>query len=348
MKNRLAIILLALVMCLSLGAAAEETLTLTFVGDVSIGDAIQHRSWENSYHSVVAQKGMDWPFSLVAEQMRASDITIANLEGTITTRTRHRDVYFPLVIDPAHTQILLSGGIDVVNTANNHAMDFYKEGYAQTLEHLDQAGIAHFGTLSPPGTTKVNRQVILERKGVRIGFIGFTYPQESDLRHIEKATRELRDAGCDLVILSLHWGRETYLIPDGAQYSFARKVLKFDIDLIYGHHPHVVQPIALYQGKPVLFSTGNFTFGAMSKVDPSTGLFQVSYDLSGDRPRLAAIRVIPLETRGTGDYRPTPVTDEAAQQAIFRKLTLKRPPKDFENMPDSFLTTGEAVFAADK
>ena len=348
MKNRLAI-LAALLICLGLGAAAEEMLTLTFVGDTSIGDAIQHRRSENSYHRVVAQKGMDWPFSLVAEQMRASDITIANLEGSITTRTRHKDtIRWPLVIDPSHTQILLSGGIDVVNTANNHAMDFYKEGYTQTLEHLDRAGIAHFGTLSPPGSTKINRQVILERKGAKIGFIGFTYPQESDLRHIEKATRELRDAGCDLVVLSLHWGRETYLTPNSAQYGFARKVLQFDIDLIYGHHPHVVQPIALYQGKPVLFSTGNFTFGTMSKVDPSTGLFQVSYDLSGDRPRLAAIRVIPLETRGSGDYRPTPVTEEAAQQAIFRKLTLKRPPKGFENLPDSFLTTGEAIFAANE
>ena len=120
--------------------------------------------------------------------------------------------------------------------------------------------------------------------------------------------------------------------------------MALDIDLIYGHHPHVVQPIALFEGKPVLFSTGNFTFGTMSKVDPSTGLFQVEYDVSGDAPKLSAIRVIPCETSGAGDYRPTPITDAAAQQEVFLKLTFQQPPDGFEALPEGFAQTGEALF----
>lgn len=343
MKMRRLPLLLLLLLLVPMAAPAE-TLTLTFVGDTSIGDAFKLRDRPASYHTVVKEQGMHWPFSLVANVTLNDDLTIANLEGSMTTRKRHKDVVFPLFIDPAHAGVLTAGGIDAVNTANNHALDFFNEGYQDTLHTLDQAGIAHFGTLSPAGRPGLDRQTIVERKGVKIGFIGYTYPQNRDLKSIEQAAKSLREAGCGLIILSLHWGRETFMTPESAQHNFAKQALKLDIDLIYGHHPHVLQPIALYNGKPVLFSTGNFTFGTMSKVDRSTGLFQVEYDLSGDTPQLSALRVIPCETTGPGDYRPTPVTGEAARRAVFEKLMYKRPPEGFEPLPDSFLVNGEALF----
>ncbi len=346
MKTRRFIMMVILLLCLSSFALAD-TLTLSFLGDSSIGDAIQFRNREQSYHGVVRSKGMDWPFSTVSDILKADDLTIANLEGSMTTRTRHKDVRWPLVIDPSHVGVLLSGSVEVVNTANNHAFDFFLEGYQDTLNNLDQAGIAHFGTLSPPSKTGVNRQVILEKKGVKIGFIGFTYPQKSDLKVLETAVLELREQGCALIILSLHWGRETHLTPNNTQFNFARQAMKTGIDLIYGHHPHVVQPIGTYEGKPVLFSTGNFTFGSMSKVDPSTGVFQVEYNLSAGAPKLSAIRVIPYLTSGSGDFRPQAVTDEKEKLSIFKKLSFKNPPRGFEALPDSFLTTGEARFQAE-
>lgn len=345
MKTRALPLFILIILLIFLGASAE-TLTLTFLGDSSIGDAIQFTKREASYHGVIREKGMDWPFSLVSEHLKNDDLSVANLEGSLTTRTKHKDVRWPLVIHPTHVGILQSGSIEVVNTANNHALDFFQGGYEDTLQNLDAAGIAHFGTLSPPSRTGVNRQVIVEKKGVKIGFVGFTYPQKADLKVLETAVKELKEAGCDLIVLSLHWGRETHLTPNNTQYNFAREAMKFDIDLIYGHHPHVVQPIATYEGRPVLFSTGNFTFGSMSKVDPSTGLFQVVYDLSGGKPALSKIRVIPCVTTGSGDFRPTPVTDEAEMKAIFKKLSFKNPPRGFEALPASFLETGEADFSS--
>ncbi|NLX83482.1 MAG: CapA family protein [Clostridiales bacterium] len=337
--------LLAALLCLAACLATAETLTLTFVGDTSIGDAFPYKNNQNSYHKVVKEKGFTWPFSLVEDVFKGDDLSIANLEGVVTNSSKHRkDVRYPLVIDPSHMEILRQGSIEVVNTANNHAMDFFAKGYQDTVAHLDEAGIHHFGTLSPPSATKIDRQVIVPVKGIQVGFIGYTYPQNSDLARIEKAARGLRDDGCDLIVLSLHWGRETHMTPNSAQYSFAKKVLNYDIDLIFGHHPHVVQPIALYEGRPVLFSTGNFTFGTMSKVDPTTGLFQVEYDLSGEKPRLKALRVIPCFTSGNGDYRPVPVSDPAQRQKIFAKLSFKKPPKGFEALPATFLETGEARF----
>ncbi len=346
MKTRRLLAFVFIFVFAAIGAVAE-TLTLTFLGDSSIGDAIQFRKRDTSYHGVIREKGMEWPFSLVSEHLKQDDLTIANLEGSMTTLTKHKDVRWPLVIDPSHVGILQAGSIEVVNTANNHAFDFLQAGYEDTLENLDAAGIAHFGTLSPPSRTGVNRQVIVEKKGVKIGFVGFTYPQKSDLKVLETAVSEMREAGCDLIVLSLHWGRETHLKPNNTQFNFTRQAMKYDIDMIYGHHPHVVQPIALYEGRPVLFSTGNFTFGTMSKVDPSTGLFQVEYELTDGKPRLSKIQVIPCVTSGSGDFRPVPVTDPMEQQEIFKKLTLKNPPKGFEALPESFLTTGVAEFISE-
>lgn len=344
MKRRL-FPLIFLISALLAASASAQTLTLTFIGDTSIGDAFQSRSTDHSYHSVVKREGMAWPFSLVSETLKADDLTIANLEGSLTTRSRRKDnVRYPLIINPAHTEILLLGGVDVVNTANNHAYDYFQDGYSDTKATLDAAGIGHFGTLSPPSKTGEDRQLVLEVKGVKIGFLGYTYPQNSDVAHMGKVVAGLREQGCELVILSVHWGRETHMKPNNTQYSFAKKAVDAGVDLIFGHHPHVVQPIALYKGSPVLFSTGNFTFGTMSKVDPSTGMFQVEYDLTGGAPRLSALRVLPCTTSGAGDYRPKPVTDEAGRLDIFKKLTFKTAPKGFTALPDSFLTSGEAVF----
>lgn len=348
-KSMFKALMLAGILLLSLlfqqaAMASDDILTLTFVGDISIGDAIQYREAKSGYHEVIREKGLEWPFSLVADVLSADDLTIANLEGTMTRSRRHKDIRYPLVIDPAHTQILLSGGIDAVNTANNHAMDFFAKGYRDTLAALDDAGIAHFGTINPGASSGFDRQLIAEVKGIKVGFIGLTYPQESDVKFIEASAAALREKGCSLIILSLHWGRETHMKPNAAQYAFARKALALDIDLIFGHHPHVIQPIALYQGKPVFFSTGNFTFGTMSNVDPSTGMFQAVYDLSGETPRLSALRVLPCVTGKKGDYRLIPVTDEARRRNIFSKLYLHKPSHGFEALPESFLLTGEAAF----
>ncbi len=336
--------IIALFLVFSAFAVHSESITLTFVGDTSIGDAFQYRSHETSYHQVIRDKGMDWPFSQVREVLLADDLTVANLEGSMTRLRKHKDVRYPLVIDPSFTGVLISGGIDIVNTANNHAMDFMREGYEETLATLDKAGIAHFGTLSPPSVTKADKAEIVEIKGIKIGFIGYTYPQNEDLKRIETACKALREQGCALVILSLHWGRETHMKPNSAQTSFAKKALDAGADLIFGHHPHVVQPIALYKSKPVLFSTGNFTFGTMSHVDRSTGMFQVVYQLEPSGPVLSGIKVIPCLTSGTGDFRPMPVTDEKERRVIFGKLSFKTPPIGFTALPESFLLTGEANF----
>ena len=143
-----------------------------------------------------------------------------------------------------------------------------------------------------------------------------------------------------MVVVSLHWGRETYMTPEPSQIAYAKQIISAGADMIWGHHPHVLQPIQFYQGKPILYSTGNFTFGTMSKVDPSTGIFQVTYERVNGQVQLKRLQVIACETQGSPDYRPMPLEDPAAQQAVFAKLVMKKQYNNVEDPPVSFLESG--------
>ena len=176
--------------------------------------------------------------------------------------------------------------------------------------------------------------------GIRFGFVGFSYPQDSDQKRIANRIQKLRDQGCDVVIVSLHWGRETFMTPEPWQVTYAKQIISAGADMIWGHHPHVIQPIQMYQGKPILFSTGNFTFGTMSRVDPSTGIFQLTYERVNGAVELKELRVIPCQTQGSPDFRPYELTDPAERQAVFVKLTLKKEYNNLSNPPASFLESG--------
>lgn len=322
----------------------SDTLLLSFVGDCSIGDSIQYANHSSCYHATIDEKGHAWPFSTAIQYTKADDLTIANLEAVFTTRTRSTDKRYNLIAAPDHVQCFVEGSVEVVNTVNNHAMDFFIEGYRDSLATLDEAGIVHFGTVYPGKKNGSDIYPMITVKGVHIGFVGFSYPQESDLNRIKSRIDELKEQGSDLIIVSLHWGRETHMTPQSWQYAFAKKVIDFGADLIWGHHPHVLQPFHFYNGKPIMYSTGNFTFGTMSKVDPSTGIFQFTYQIKNDGIQLSKMQVIPYQTQHGPEYRPLELTEPTQQQEVFSKLMFKKEIKGFENPPPSFLENGIVLF----
>lgn len=323
----------------------EDTLTLSFLGDCSIGDAFKYRDYESSYHSVIKEKGADWPFSIVRDVLWADDLTIANLEVVLTNFTRVRqEKDMNLIGNPAHTAVLLDSGIDVVNTANNHAWDFRADGYHDALSHLDEAGIPHFGTLYPGTEDGSDVCPIIDVKGVPIGFLGFSYPQEYDKERISYRINQLREQGAKIVICSLHWGREVHSQPEYGQSLFAKYCIDAGADVIYGHHAHILQSVQFYKGKPIFYSTGNFTFGSMSAVDPDTGIFQLTYDVVDGEPVLRRFSVIPCRTQGSGDYRPCFITDPGEQVAMRKKLVHQRVIANFTTVTDFFIENGYMDF----
>ena len=326
-------------------SSAEGEALLSFVGDCSIGDSEQYATYDSSYHSTIDEKGYAWPFSLVHEYLAADDLTIANLEVVFTERRAHTDKVYNMVGAPDHVNVLLEGSVEVVNTVNNHCMDFHRNGYQDTLDILTEAGVEHFGTIYPWQDDGYDILLVKEVDSIRFGFMGFSYPADSDLKRIANRVKILKEEqGCDVVIVSLHWGRETHPTPTAGNVSFAKEVIKAGADVIWGHHPHVLQSMTFYMGKPIMFSTGNFTFGTMSQVDPATGIFQLKYERVGDAVQLKQLQVIPCQTQPSPDFRPFVLTDEEDRKAVFKKLVYKKGWAKCENPPESFLETGIVNF----
>ena len=356
MVKRIIMLLLCLMLVMPAGAeepsaqdgaqaSAPETITLSFIGDCSIGDSIQYRTYQTSYHNTLAAKGYDWPFSLVQEVLAADDLTIANLEVVLTTRTKVRQQKtINLIGKQDFVNVLHAGSIEVVNTANNHAWDFGAEAYHEMMGYLDEAAIQHFGSIYPNSKDGTDICTIVEVKGVRIGFLGFSYPQEADKKRITNRIAALREQGAQLVVLSLHWGREEQPQPESGAALFAKYCIDAGADVIYGQHPHVLQSVQFYQGKPIFYSVGNFTFGSMSKVDPDTGIFQLTYRVVDGEPVLQRFSVVPCRTQGSGDYRPYILTDPDEITKIRKKLVHRRKVKNMTTVTEFFIENGYMDF----
>lgn len=353
MLKRVFILLLALMLAVPAVVAEEaapaesksESITVSFIGDCSIGDSVQWRTYKTSYHSVLKEKGYAWPFSLVKDVLAADDLTVANLEVVFTTKTKptqKKDIN--LIGDPEFVQVLHEGSIEVVNTANNHAWDFGAAAYHEMMGYLDEAEIPHFGTIYPYRDDGTDVCITVDVKGVTFGFLGFSYPQEADKKRIANRIKDLREQGADIVVLSLHWGREEHAQPQSGAASYAKYCIDAGADMIYGQHPHVLQTVQFYNGKPILYSTGNFTFGSMSHVDPDTGIFQLTWDLVDGKPQLRRFEVVPCRTQGSGDYRPYILTDPEEIKAMRKKLVHKRKVKNMTTVTDFFIENGYMEF----
>lgn len=323
---------------------SDGEVLLSFVGDCSIGDSEQFVTYTDSYHNTVDEKGYDWIFSLVKDYLAEDDLTIANLESVLTTKLAHSSKMYNLKAAPDHVNILTAGSIEMVSTVNNHCMDFYRNGYVDMLEHLDNAGVDHFGSVYTTQPDGFDELAVQEIKGIRIGFVGFSLPQESDKKKIANRVRILKEErDCDLVVVSLHWG-ENEAQPSAGQVAFAKAAIDAGADVIWGHHPHVIQPIMFYKGKPVMFSTGSFTFGTAFNADPATGIFQLAYEKVNGEVFLTRLQVIPCQTQDGPDYRPFVLTDEEARRSVFKKLRMRNSYAKCVNLPDSFLETGVVWF----
>jgi poly-gamma-glutamate synthesis protein (capsule biosynthesis protein) len=242
---------------------------------VAVGDVNFARGIARDY--IFAGKG-DSIFAEVRDTLRAADVALANLESILldrgdTTDPAGRMVFAgPDVAGP----LLTDAGIDAVSTANNHAWDFGRRGLLESLEHLDADGIPHSGT--GPTLADAYRPVVLDRAGWRVAVFGVTdiinlkglvltgTPAAcciawADTAALGPRLRAARDSlGADLVLVMLHGGEEYRDAPPRALRAVMRGLIAAGADAVIGHHPHVPQGMEWYDGRPILYSLGNFVF----------------------------------------------------------------------------------------
>lgn len=268
--------------------AGPTRVTLVVGGDVIPHDPVKATARDHARANEANQSqnhdGWDHVFGPVAGVLRSADLAFVNLETPLSEGEPLHGSQMVFSAPLSMAQALAAAGVDVVSTANNHARDQNLAGVVETLSLLQQAGLAATGT----GATMQEawRPVVLERGGVRVGFLAITRwlnnienkgPHKPYVDVVKYPTDPLKGAvgipfalfqvkeaaaACDFLVVSVHWGEEYATAPRNDDRRFAARLLEAGAGAVVGGHPHVLQPIVRQKTKSgregvILYSMGN-------------------------------------------------------------------------------------------
>jgi len=302
--------------------------TISATGDVTIGGDTR-KSSTSIFDKQLAQEpsGLDFPMENVRSLFEQDDMTIVNFEGTLTTTKSATKNTYSFAAPPEYVQVLTSGSVEAVSLENNHILDHGAAGYEETCQTLEAAGIRYSGHLGASTFTTDT--------GVTIGMLSyqtFNGNYANIYASIEGDIAALRAQGCQLVIVSYHWGEEKDYIPNERQVPLGRATIDAGADLVLGHHSHRMNPIEVYNGKYICYSLGNFSFaGNIRPDDMDTFIFQQRFRVWPDGTvQNEGFRIVPCSISSqedVNDFKPTPKEGEAAQAVVERLYELNA---DFE------------------
>jgi len=205
------------------------------------------------------------------ELLTGADIAIANFENPAPVAYRFHDHGTVFSANPAYIEGLVNAGLDYVSLANNHIRDAGARGILETIDHLDDFGIAHSG--AGANLAAARAPALLEAGGVTVAILGYDtiaggYFATSDragsapltAANVEADVAAARAAGAELVIVFPHWGTEYDPTPFRGQRTLAQAAIDAGADMVIGNHAHWAAGIEVYKGKPIWYALGNFVF----------------------------------------------------------------------------------------
>jgi capsule synthesis protein PGA_cap len=274
---------------LELGSVRVRPLKLALVGDVNLGDRVG---------TAISAFGVRYPWLSVAPVLRAADIAVANLECSVSTRgSPIPGKEFTFRGSPLSLRAMARyAGVDVITVANNHALDYGRIAFADTLRYAHLYGMKTIG--GGADLALARHAAIFRLGGLRVALLGY-----SDVRplgfdagsswsgtapafpwYISPDVRRERARGADIVVVYFHWGIERTFSPTARQRSLAQVAFDAGATIVVGAHPHVQQ--ALERPRPrrlVKWSLGNFVFGANTPGTQSTGILRIRVGHAGVR-----------------------------------------------------------------
>ena len=297
--------------------AEPVSITVSMVGDCTLGTDVnfdQSTSFDAFYQM---KNDPGYFFQKVKDIFTADDLTVANMEGTLTTSNDRQQKTFAFKGDPSYTEILTQGGVEATNLANNHSHDYGDQSYEDTIQYLEAAGITTFG---------YDRTAVMDVKGIKVGLIGI-YELKDGLgrqQQVIDTIQEVKDQGAQVIIVSFHWGTEKSNIPDDIQKTLAHLAIDQGADLVVGHHPHVLQGIEKYQGKNIVYSLGNFCFGGnKNPSDKDTMIFQQTFTVENEElVEDDVTNIIPCSLSsesGYNNYQPM-VLEGSEKERVLQKI----------------------------
>ncbi len=228
----------------------RRNVTLALLGDINLGRGVRPSADT---------------FGFLTPHLRAADLALANLESPLSSDPPARKTGdgYNLCAPAAPAEILAEWGLDLLSIANNHRFDCGSEGPSETSALLEEAGLTAIGL--------ADEAVVRQVDGLTLAFLAFddlSFPLDAGAA--AQSIRAAREDGA-LVIVSVHWGAEYQAAPTNRQQALARQFAAAGATLIWGHHPHVLQPavwLETEQGKTLVFySLGNALFDQHGMAD---------------------------------------------------------------------------------
>ncbi|MFC9793053.1 CapA family protein [Streptomyces sp. NPDC057695] len=249
-----------------------RTFTVAAAGDVLIHPELVDQAAKDAEETGKGNAGLD--FGPLMEGVRPviskADLAICHMETPVGRPRGPFEGYPEFLVPPQILRTLKDVGYDTCSTASNHTFDHGLKAVRRTLDAMDRVGLGHAGSARTPAEAeKIN---IREVKGVRVAHLAYSWesflnptPEKESwafnrisTEQIKQAETRARNQGAEVVILSLHWGLEHYNEPSVPQLELAQRITEeTGIDLVIGHHAHVVQPIQKVNGTWVAYSLGN-------------------------------------------------------------------------------------------
>ena len=291
----------------------QRTVTVSFAGDCTLTQ--DYRSTNRQFDNKVGDD-MTYCFQNCAEMFKSDDLTLVNLENPVTDKTSHKNNQYIFRMNPKNLEMLTVSGIEAVNIANNHTMDFWEDGLNDTRANLDEYGITW--------SDDKNGAIYTTSQGFKIGMVGLG--NDTSASQVAKIIEKLRKDGAVIIIASCHFGQEGVYEPTERQRKVARSLIDdYGVDIVVGTHPHRLQPIEKYNGHYIFYSLSNFCFGGnYSLSDPDSVIIQCDFimDEQGSQCVDYRLRVYPYSqtsTRPGNDFCPKPYAWESEE--YFRVMS---------------------------
>ena len=298
----------------------ETTITISAAGDCTLGtdEGFNYkRSFKGKYDAV---QDPAYFFQNVQPVFAQDDLTIVNMEGTLTEETTREPKQFAFKGDAEYAKILTAGAVETANLANNHSFDYGKKSYEDTITALEAEGISSFG---------YERTAVMDIKGVKVGLAGvYELAEHIDCKQdLLDNIASLKEQGAQIIIVSFHWGQEKENVPSDVQVELAHTAIDNGADLVLGHHPHVLQGIEEYKGKNIVYSLGNFCFGGNSAPsDMDTMIFQETFTVKDGKlqednvTNILPCKISSAYEEGYNNYQPI-LAEGEQKEKIFERLS---------------------------
>ncbi len=358
---------------------ALSLMSLLMGGDkaeiIFAGDAMQHQGQIDAARNADGTYSYEGCFDAVSQYIRNADFAVVNLETPLAGKPY---TGYPCFSAPdSYADALTNAGFDLLLTANNHCLDKRDRGLCRTIDVLEQKKVLHIGTYRNQAQRDSILPMVRNINGFKVAFLNYTYGTNGipiqgdvvvDMIDRDKMASDIsraRQAGAELVAVTVHWGNEYQLLPHRSQRELADFLIDQGVDMIIGSHPHVIQPMEIRHSdkynKDVLlvYSLGNFISNMKTRDARGGAMVKVSLKRSDSGKAYvdgASYRLVFPIPPGDGykNYRLVPVEDcpeglwynrckafETSAEAIFKKhnINVARDTVSINTSPTEKLTS---------